>query len=105
MRWYQYSLRSLLIATAVTCATLGINTQVPYYLKPNSLLYGDCASEIGYGFPWIYSSTVSGFLVQREQHFHWLGLSGDIAAWLAVILVAIWVVEWTIAKIRPATRS
>ena len=105
LRWYQYSLRSLLVATAVTCATLGINTQVPRRLEPNSLLYGACATETGYGFPWVYSTTVCGFLVRSEREFHWFSLFGDIVVWFTMVFVTIRVAEWAIARIQSATHS
>lgn len=104
LRRFQFSLRSLLVATAVICALLGVNTRVPRSLNEEFLdrfANKKVFRESGYGWPWVCITVTDVTDVTWPPDFEhwsycklfWFGLLGDIVIWFGVLAGVLWSVE------------
>jgi hypothetical protein len=96
-RWYQFSLRSLLIAVTVSCVLMGVNTfPGPNLIDVIEFNPGTGIDGYEYGWPWIYRTEPwKGYqsLTHFFEHVIWSGLIGDIFVGAVIVVVAILAVE------------
>jgi hypothetical protein len=90
LRWYQYSLRTLLVSVGVFCFLLGMNTR-PHSRSTVTRVseYGDVAVEFtvlcyDYGWPWVCKTKDS--LWGLTDDYYWAGFVGDIAVGLGILV-------------------
>jgi hypothetical protein len=91
-RWYQYSLRTLLVSVAVFCFLLGMNTRphsprmLPMHVPSPDETYRGDISVLCHDYGWPWSCKTKDDLWGEIDHFDWPGFAGDVAVGVAILV-------------------
>lgn len=90
LRWYQYSLRTLLVSVAVFCFMMGMNTRPQSRWRvAGTSEYDDAHVEVSvlchdYGWPWVCKTPSD--LPGLTDEFYWAGFAGNVAVGLVLLV-------------------
>jgi hypothetical protein len=108
LRWYQFSLRSLLIAVTVFCVLMGVNTRRSSRVVVAHMAPGPYRIQWHeYGWPWVFRMEAFTWDVNREpdrvtdfDEFFRGALAGDIVVGVAIFVAAAFLSKWFFSAIE-----